>query len=161
MVDFFLLLMIPGAGDELQGIKRGVVELADALFVNKADGDNTRRAEASRIEYERALDYLLPATKGWRTRAYSGSALTGDGVDEMWGVIERFAEETRASGVFAQRRREQNLTWFRDLVTAQLMSRFYEHGEVGRVLPDIEKSVAEGKVPATQAVEYLMDLYRS
>ena len=84
MVDFFLLLMLSGAGDELQGIKKGVMELADALLINKADGDNKAKAEVAREEYNRALHYLLPATEGWTTQAYTCSSLTGDGIADIW-----------------------------------------------------------------------------
>src|SRR5690606_8431465 len=84
MVDFFLLVLIPGAGDELQGIKKGVVELADAIAINKADGDNKIRAEAARAEYNRALHYLSPASGGWHARAYTCSAVTGEGIATLW-----------------------------------------------------------------------------
>ncbi|HYQ92753.1 MAG TPA: methylmalonyl Co-A mutase-associated GTPase MeaB, partial [Candidatus Competibacteraceae bacterium] len=100
MVDFFLLLMLAGAGDELQGIKKGIMELADALLINKADGDNQLRARAAKAEYNRALHYLAPATEGWQTRAYTCSALAHEGIDEIWRVIEDFRQKTQASGVF-------------------------------------------------------------
>jgi LAO/AO transport system kinase len=161
MVDFFLLLMIPGAGDELQGIKRGVVELADALVVNKCDGDNKPRAELARGEYERALHYLLPATRGWRTSAHACSAITGEGVREAWGVVEAFIENTVASGAFDERRKEQNFTWFRSMIEEHLKSSFFEHPEIAKHLPDIEKSVIDGEMPVTQAVEYLMRVHKA
>ncbi len=90
MVDFFLLVLVPGAGDELQGIKKGVVEIADAILINKADGENKIPAEAARVEYNRALHYLAPSADGWTTRAYTGSALTGEGIANIWAVIQRF-----------------------------------------------------------------------
>ncbi|MCP4195615.1 MAG: methylmalonyl Co-A mutase-associated GTPase MeaB [Proteobacteria bacterium] len=161
MVDFFLLLMIPGAGDELQGIKRGVVELADALVVNKSDGDNKQRAELARGEYERALHYLLPATHGWQTRAYACSSITGEGVWEAWGVVEAFIENTTASGAFAERRKEQNFTWFRTLIEEHLKSNFFEHSDIAKQLPEIERSVIDGEMPVTQAVDLLMRAYKA
>jgi LAO/AO transport system kinase len=160
MVDFFLLLMIPGAGDELQGIKRGVVELADALVVNKSDGDNKQRAELARGEYERALHYLLPSTQGWQTRAYACSSITGEGVWEVWGVVGAFIENTTASGAFAERRKEQNFTWFRTLIEEHLKSNFFEHSDIAKQLPDIERAVIDGEMPVTQAVDYLMRAYK-
>ena len=86
MVDFFLVLVITGAGDELQGIKKGIIETADAILVNKADGDNLQRAMIARAEYEQVLHYLRPATDGWVTKAYTCSAMTGEGIEEIWGV---------------------------------------------------------------------------
>lgn len=158
MVDFFLLLLVPGAGDELQGIKKGVVELADAILINKADGDNKLPAEAARTEYNRALHYLTPATAGWRTRAYTASAVTGDGVAKIWEVIEDFREKTAASGAFAQRRREQAREWLHALITEQLRDLFYNHPAVQERLPAVEKAVVEGQIPATTAVRDLLKL---
>ena len=96
MADFFLLVLITGAGDELQGIKKGIIEIADAIVINKADGGNKTKAQAARAEYNRALHYLAPATEGWRTRAYTTSALTGEGILEIWSVIQKFREQTTA-----------------------------------------------------------------
>lgn len=158
MVDFFLLLLVPGAGDELQGIKKGIVELADAILINKADGENKVRAEAARAEYNRALHYLTPATEGWRTRAYTGSAVTGDGVDTLWQTITRFHEETRASGAFAVRRRQQMREWLHTLIVEQLRERFYNRPAVKRLLPEVEADVMSGKLPATAAAQELLDL---
>ncbi len=101
MVDLFLLLQIAGAGDELQGIKKGVMERSDLIVVNKADGDNLLRANAARADYERILHYLQPSTEGWKTQALTCSAYTGDGIGELWGVIEEFRTATTASGAFS------------------------------------------------------------
>lgn len=159
MVDFFLLLMITGAGDELQGIKRGIMELADALVINKADGDNLKRAEAARQEYERALGYLLPATTGWRTRAYTCSALTGYGIRETWDIIENFINQTKESGVFYERRQSQSLKWFNDILAEHLKTRFFAHPAIAQALPKIKASVEKGEMPPTAAVEYLSKLF--
>jgi LAO/AO transport system kinase len=160
MVDFFLLLMIPGAGDELQGIKRGVMELADAVVINKADGDNVKRAEAARAEFGRALHYLLPATEGWLTNAYSCSSITGHGIGRIWDVVEDFANETRASGVFEKRRKEQALSWLHAMIEEKLKTDFFSHSSIEENLPLIEKSVASGEIPATFAVERLMEIFK-
>jgi LAO/AO transport system kinase len=156
MVDFFLLLLITGGGDELQGIKKGVIEIADALVINKADGDNTIKAQAARSEYNRALHYLAPATEGWGTRAYTCSALTGDGIAEVWAVVEEFRQQTAASGVLAERRRKQTLDWVFAMVEEHLKTRFFRHPGVQAALPQVKQSVIEGTLPATSAVHDLL-----
>ena len=114
MVDFFLLILISGAGDELQGIKKGVVEIADAILINKADGPGRQAALYARSEFERVLHYLRPATEGWQTKAFNSSALKGEGVEAIWSVISKFDEITRASGVHKSRRMEQERQWLHD-----------------------------------------------
>ncbi|MCA9957858.1 MAG: methylmalonyl Co-A mutase-associated GTPase MeaB [Anaerolineales bacterium] len=158
MVDFFLLLLVPGAGDELQGIKKGVVELADAVLINKADGDNKLAADAARMEYNRALHYLTPATEGWRTRAYTGSAATGAGIQALWEVIARFREQTTASGVLHARRREQTRDWLHTLIAEQLHAYFYNQPQVQAQLPGIEEAVMAGDLPVTAAAHSLLQL---
>ncbi len=116
MVDFFLLVVLTGAGDELQGIKKGVMELADAILVNKADGDNKTRALAARADYARILHYLQPATEGWRTAAYTCSSITGEGIAGIWSAIEEFRSKTTESGVFSARRNSQILDWVYSMV---------------------------------------------
>jgi LAO/AO transport system kinase len=159
LVDFFLLLLLPGGGDELQGIKRGIVEIADALLINKADGEGRPRAEVTRQEYDRALHYLMPARADWRPPVAICSALTGEGVPEAWSVVERFREQTQESGAFEQQRREQALGWLRALVDEHLRDRFYAHPGVARALPDVEQRLAEGTLPATSAVTELIEIY--
>ncbi len=156
MVDFFLLLMLTGAGDELQGIKKGIMELADALLINKADGDNKPRAEAARLEYNRALHYLAPATKGWRTRAYTCSATKGDGIAQIWSVVEDFHKQTRESGVFDQRRRAQTLEWVYFMVEEHLRNSFFSHAGVEDIRGQIERAVVEGHLPPTVAAQKLI-----
>lgn len=160
MVDFFLLIMIAGAGDELQGIKKGVIELADAIFVNKADGDNLRRAKAARAEYERVLRFLQPATPGWRTRADVCSAITGDGIDRIWQTLTDFHQVTHASGAHNARRQKQNIEWMHAMIQDALRQRFLDHPDIKAALPDTEAAVAEGKEPVTAAVQKLLGLLR-
>lgn len=157
MVDFFLLMLVAGAGDELQGIKKGVIETADAVLIHKADGDNVNAAEIARSEYERALHYLRPATEGWRTRAVKASSLTGDGIGDLWRMIGEFVEDTRRRGVFEQRRRGQEREWIHALVRDHLRDRFLRHPGVQRLLPGIEREVMEGRMPATTAARRLLD----
>jgi len=158
MVDFFLLMLIPGGGDELQGIKKGVVELADAIVINKADGANAIKAQAARVEYNRALHYLTPATQGWLTQAYTCSARTGAGIAELWRIVEKFRTQTQESGVFQARRREQKRAWLHTLVDEQLRAYFYDHPAVRAALPGIEQSVIDETLPATAAARALLRL---
>jgi LAO/AO transport system kinase len=158
MVDFFLLVLIPGAGDELQGIKKGVVELADAIAINKADGENKIRAESARAEYNRALHYLTPATGGWQARAFTCSAQTGEGVANLWNVVLRFRERTAESGAFEERRREQAREWLHTLIDEQLRAYFYERENVREQLPEIERQVMSGTIPATAAARQMLRL---
>lgn len=158
MVDFFLLLMITGAGDELQGIKKGVIEIADVLVINKADGDNKIPAQAARAEYNRVLHFLTSATGGWTSRAYTCSALTGEGIAEIWQVIEAFQENTQKSGIFASRRAEQMRQWLHTVVENQLRDLFFQHPAIKSALPEIEKAVMQGNLPATSAAQQLLNL---
>jgi LAO/AO transport system kinase len=124
MVDFFLLLLLPGAGDELQGIKRGIIEMADDIVVNKADGENRPRAEQARLEQQASLSCLQPATPGWKTEAALCSARTGDGIPQVWQRIEQFYRELEPKGVIAKRRQQQSAEWLTDLIHDELQRRF-------------------------------------
>ena len=159
MVDFFLLVLIAGGGDELQGIKKGVIELADAIVINKADGQNRQAAALARAEYARVLKYLRPATAGWQTQALTVSALTGEGVPELWRLIESFLEQARDSGALDARRRWQERQWLRQLVREQLEARFLEHAVIKRLLPDLEAAVESGQLPAVAAARRLLDAF--
>lgn len=159
MVDFFLLLLIPGAGDELQGMKKGVFELADAVVVNKADGKNRESAERARDTFERALHYLLPATRGWQTPALTASAVTEEGIEEVWRRIADFKAETTTSGVFQERRLRQRNEWLHSMLQEQLKDAFYSHPAVQSQLPSIEEAVRRGDLPATQAAWKILRAY--
>lgn len=159
MVDFFMLLLIPGSGDELQGIKKGVVELADMLVVNKADGNYIEKANVTRHQYALALSMLQPATDGWKTIAVTASALTGKGIPEIWTEINRFVDITKRLSVFDKRRKEQTLQWVYSIIEEELKKRFYENPEISRILPEIEKSVLDGILTPTNAVSQLLDLF--
>jgi len=161
MVDFFLLVLVAGAGDELQGIKRGIFELADAVLINKADGDNMRAAEYARSEYERALSFLRPATEGWQTRAFAGSALTGEGIPEIWQVVLRFQEKTTASHAFQERRQRQERDWLHALIQERLTTMFHEHPRVQLLLPDLERAVIAGELTATTAARRLLEEFET
>ena len=158
LVDFFLLLLITGAGDKLQGIKKGVIEIADALVINKADGDNIIAAGAARAEFNRALRLLAPATAGWTTRAHTASGMTGAGVAEIWDVIKQFVAATKASGAFNKRRQEQLRDWLRDAIESRLRDSFYGHPSVRESLPGIEAAVMRGDLSATAAADKILSL---
>jgi len=160
MVDFFLLVLIAGGGDELQGIKKGVIELADAIVINKADGDNRQAAELARAEYGRALHYLRPATEGWQSRAFTCSAVTGEGVADLWRVVEAFRAQATASGVLEARRRQQERRWVHQLVREQLEDGFWRHPAVSALLPRLTAAVEAGEVPAVTAARALLDAYQ-
>ncbi len=159
MVDFFMLVLIAGAGDELQGIKKGVVEIADAIVINKADGTGRTAAEAARGEFERVLHYLRPATTGWRTRAVLCSAIQGEGVAELWDMITEFMTTVRASGVLEERRADQERAWLRDLVREGLETLFQSRPGLKEQLAVLEDDVAAGRIPATAAARRLLDAF--
>lgn len=159
LVDFFLLLSIAGAGDELQAIKKGVVEIADALVVNKADGADKTRAAAARDEYARALKYLTPATKGWQTGAYTCSALTGEGICEIWEVIKNFEKITKKSGVFAERRSKQTVDWVFTMIEDYLKESFYNNPLVEAAIPRIREQILKNEMLPTSAAEELLAIF--
>jgi LAO/AO transport system kinase len=161
MVDFFMLLVLTGAGDELQGMKKGIMELADAVLVHKADGANKVKAEQTRKEYGRVLHFLRPATKGWSSKAYTCSSLTGEGIKEIWDVIRDFEAKGKSSGVFSERRKGQQRDWIYSLITDQLHYSFFHHPEVKLKLPQLENQVMAGEKTAATAVEILFQTFFS
>jgi LAO/AO transport system kinase len=153
MTDFFLALMLPGAGDELQGIKKGLVELADMIAVNKADGDNIRRAKAAAGEYRAALHILTPRVPEWQPPVVTYSALTGDGIADIWDSIVAHREKLLATGAFAARRREQQVKWMWALFDDRLRGRILSDPKLRGRLPQIERAVAEGRLSPALAVD--------
>ncbi|WP_456274112.1 methylmalonyl Co-A mutase-associated GTPase MeaB [Bacillus sp. AK031] len=160
MVDFFMLLVITGAGDELQGMKKGIMELADLIVVNKADGSNKPAAEKTRREYKGILHFLQPATKGWDTTAMTCSSLHNEGINEIWGAITEFEGKTKESGTFSERRKSQTKEWLHSMISDRVLSSFYHHPQVKNSFKHIEAEVISGNKTASQAVEKLMDLYK-
>ncbi len=159
MVDFFLLVVLTGAGDELQGIKKGIMELADAIVINKADGDNLTKAQVSRGQYERMIEYIRPATPGWPTHAYLCSALEKTGLKELWEVIQAFQKMTTESGVWQKRRDGQLLDWMHSMIDEHLHNLFFEDAVVTGRMPEIREAVLQGVVSPTQAVAELINLF--
>ncbi len=158
MTDFFLLLMLPGAGDEMQGLKKGVVELADMIAINKADGDNIARATAAAAEYRAALHILSPRSAHWSPPVVTYSALTGSGIPEMWATILQHRERSGATGEFAARRREQQVKWMWAMLDDRLHSRLRSDPSVRAKLPRLEAAVAQGKLSPSVAVDEIATL---
>ncbi|MGA2248464.1 MAG: methylmalonyl Co-A mutase-associated GTPase MeaB [Verrucomicrobiota bacterium] len=156
LVDFFLLLLLPGAGDELQGIKKGIVEMADLVAINKADGENRLRAELARLDQSAALHYLQPATSEWPTEVVLCAGLTGEGIPEIWERVEQFYAKLEPKGVIALRRQEQSLTWLKDLIQDELKRRFYRDTRVKARLPVIQQALLRGEITAVRAAESLL-----
>jgi len=160
MVDFFLLLKLAGAGDELQGIKRGILELADLIAINKADGNNLQAAELARTEFERALQILRPADEdGWNPRAVTSSGQSGSGLDEIWEIIVQHHELLSANGELENRRRRQLLGWMWSLVDEGLRSAVREHPEVAATLATLEQDVLEGRTTPTAAAGMVLETF--
>jgi LAO/AO transport system kinase len=157
MVDFFLLLLLPGAGDELQGIKRGIAEMADDILITKADGENRLRAEQARLEQQNALACLQPATPGWKTRAAICSARTGEGIPEAWERIEQFFRELEPKGLIAQRRRQQTVDWLTDSIRDEMQRRFERHAAVQARFPALRESLLRGEITAVSAARSLLE----
>ncbi|MGD2096360.1 MAG: methylmalonyl Co-A mutase-associated GTPase MeaB [Desulfobacterales bacterium] len=156
MVDFFLVLMLAGAGDELQGIKRGVLELADALAINKADGDNIEKAQKAAKIYATALHMLQPASPDWDPPVLTCSALEMTGIAEIWQTVMKFHDQITRSGELEHKRRKQSLDWLWSLVEDALKQRFYNNPEIKKRLEQITRAVARGETAPTLAADKLL-----
>lgn len=161
MVDFFLLLALAGAGDELQGIKRGIVEMADAIAINKADGENKAVAEEARDEYERALRLLGEPASGWQPPVLTCSAQTSEGIKAVWDVVDAYQSEMKTSGFFQAQRRRQARHWMYQTIEQRLRDDFFTHPEVQARRDQIEQAVLDGDLSSFAAAERLLDTYRS
>lgn len=159
MVDFFMLVVLTGAGDDLQGIKKGIMELADAIVVNKADGDNLERAKVTQGEYERMVEFIRPATEGWKTHAYRCSALKKTGLLELWAVMREFEKVTKQSGAFENRRQRQIIAWVKTMIDEHLHNLFYEDPVIKGRLPEVKAAVLAGVVSPSQAVAELIKTF--
>jgi len=157
MVDFFLLLQISGAGDELQGIKKGVIEIADAVVINKADGDNVQKAEMTRNQFETAIHYLKPVTRGWNCRVLTCSALTGSGIPDIRRMIWDFKEQTTQTGIFQQRRKEQAVNWFFSMIDERMRAWFYDHPEIRDNINTLKEKITSGTLLPTTGAEQVME----
>ncbi len=157
MVDVFLVLVLAGAGDELQGIKRGILELADIVAVNKADGDNINATEVARAEYERAFQLFRPPGHApWDPRAVVCSALTGLGLDDLWTLIEDHRRMITSNGELGEKRSHQRLRWMWSMVDDAVMEAVRSHPEVSFRLSDLQAEVLTGTTTATAAAEAIL-----
>ncbi len=156
MTDFFLALMLPGAGDELQGIKKGLLEIADMIAVNKADGDNAARAEAARREYSAALHIMVPASQYWSPPVVKCSGLSGEGLDHLWGEIDRHREVMQANGEFDRRRQDQQGGWMRAMLEDRLLRGYLDKDGVQVMLQEVNAAVCAADITAPQGVERVL-----
>jgi len=161
MVDFFLLLKLAGAGDELQGIKRGILELADLIAINKADGENLQAAELARAEFERALQIVRPEDKdGWTPKVVTSSGQSGAGLDQIWEIITEHHELLSANGELEKRRKHQLLGWMWSLVDEGLRSAVREHPGVADSLTTLEEDVLEARTTPTSAADEILSTFK-
>jgi GTPase len=158
MTDFFLALMLPGAGDELQGIKKGLVELADMIAINKADGDNLKRAQHAAADYRSALHILSPRSEHWHPPVETYSALTGDGIAKLWQKILDHRTAMNASGDFAARRRDQQVKWMWSMLEQRMLARLRADASTRVRVKKVEADVADGRLTPAVAAERILEL---
>lgn len=159
LVDFFLLLMLYNAGDELQGIKRGIMEMADAIAINKTDGDNIQKANIAKRQYQNALHMFPPNANGWVPPVVTCSAVTNSGVDNIWEIISGFENQVKENGYFTINRREQNLNWMEETIKYHLENDFYTHSSVLSEMAHMKKKVINEELPAITVAKKLLALY--
>ena len=158
MVDFFLLLKLAGAGDELQGIKRGIMEMADAIAINKADDDNVKQAKLAQVEFKRAMHLYPEKASGWQPKVTLCSALKNEGIAEIWKQLENYLEITKNNGYFETHRKEQNKFWLMQTIEERLKSDFFNSPKVKKELNKQLKQIEEGKATPFAAAEVLLKL---
>jgi LAO/AO transport system kinase len=159
MVDFFLLLMLAGAGDELQGIKKGIMEMTDAVVITKADGDNVDHATRAQAEYQHALHLFPASSSGWQPRVITASAMTGKGIDAVWKMIMEYQSLTTTSGFLKENRSQQQIAWLHEYFDQLLKSDFQRLQHFQSTLKNVEQDVAEQKVSAYSAAHKLLKAY--
>jgi len=158
MTDFFLLLKLAGAGDELQGIKRGIMEMADSIIINKADGENLKAAKLAKTEFNRAL-HLYPAKEsGWAPKTLLSSALKDEGIAEIWQVVSDYFETVKSNGYFQHKRKEQNKFWLLQTIESRLKSEFYANPSVKKELENQLKAIDENRTTPFEAAEKLLSI---
>lgn len=162
MVDFFLLLKISGAGDELQGIKRGIMEMADAIVINKADGDNIEKARLAKIEFNRALHLFPPKKSGWMPKVSTCSAVSNTGIAEVWDLISEFLQKMSDNNFFGEKRIEQNQYWLLETINDRLKENFYQNEAIAEQLAQVRKAVQNNEIsPFAAAQQILLDYFKN
>ena len=159
MVDMFMLLQISGAGDDLQGIKRGIMEMADTMVITKADGENVRKAELARTQFQGALRLFPLPESGWRPKVYTCSAVAGTGLEEVWKGVEEFLDHIHANGYFQHNRNRQNKYWMYETINEALRGSFYRDPAVEARIGEYEKRVLEDRISSFVAAKELLELY--
>lgn len=159
MVDFFLLLMLAGAGDELQGIKRGIMEMADTIAITKTDGSNIKKAQMAKAQYTSALHLFPPTESGWIPRVLTCSALENAGIREIWDTISEFLELTKSNKWFYRNRKSQSLYWMHETIRARLRDSFYHSEEMQALITETEEKVMEDKISSFAAAQKLLEFY--
>ena len=159
MVDMFMLLQISGAGDELQGIKRGIMEMADIMVITKADGENIHKAELARTQFQGALRLFPVPESDWRAKVYTCSSLAGTGLEEVWKGIEEFLDHTQANGYFQHNRNRQNKYWMYESINEALKNSFYHNPDIEALIEQTEQDVLSNKLSSFIAAKRLLDIY--
>ncbi len=159
MTDFFLLLMLAGAGDELQGIKKGIMEMADGIVITKADGENQTAASRAVVEYQNALHLFSASNNGWTTQVLTCSAIENKGIIEMWEMIESHANLMRQNGFWKKQRQNQQLTWLHSQILNNLENAFYASLQVKNEIENVEQAVLNEQMLATHAAQHLLELF--
>jgi LAO/AO transport system kinase len=159
MVDFFLLLMLTGAGDELQGIKRGIMEMADAVVITKADGDNRLIAEGTRVAFQAALRLFPPSLSGWKPKVLTCSSLANTCIDEIWSTILEYVSMTKQSGYFEERRRQQAIARMDDTIIENLKNSFFNSREIKKLRPELELKLYDGTITSYKAALEMLNRY--
>lgn len=159
MVDFFLLLMLSGAGDELQGIKKGIMEMADALVITKADGDNVKKANIASREYKNAMHLFPPNANEWIPQVFTCSSQSGDNIEKVFEVINSFKNQIKLNGFFVKTRREQDKMWLSETLKEMILSDFYGNQEMMKALMEAEARLDKGETTSFHAAEELFEIY--
>jgi len=159
MVDFFLLLMLAGAGDELQGIKRGIIEMADAIIINKADGDNIKKAQLARMEYSNALHLFPPSESGWTPVVDVCSSKTKEGISNIWNIITDYQSFTKQNGFFEKRRMQQDRQVLYETIEVALKNHFFSRKDISNSIAKLEKEITAGKTNPYTSAQQLLEKY--
>ena len=160
MVDFFLLLMLSGAGDELQGIKKGIMEMADALVITKADGENVKAANRASQEYRNAMHLFPPNENEWIPQVFTCSAHEGTNIERVFEVIESFENQVKINGFFHKNRKDQDVKWLRETLDEMLLKAFYGNGDLKQAFDEAKQRMAQDEETSFQAAERLFEMYR-
>ena len=159
MVDMFMMLQISGAGDELQGIKRGIMEMADMMVITKADGENVHKAELAKVQYQGALHLFPLPESGWRAKVYTCSSVEKSGLEEVWKGVEEYLDHIEANGYYTANRNRQNKYWMYESINEVLKSSFYQNPLIAERIEEVEQKVLSAKQSSFIAAKELLDLY--